>query len=47
MEFERQKLIKEFIAELPSQPPGDGAEISKESKPTEDGDTSTVFVDYR
>ena len=47
MEFERQKLIKEFIAELPSQPPGDGAETGEEAKPPVDGDTPAVFVDYR
>ncbi len=47
MEFERQKLIKEFTMVPPETAPAEGEEPTKETTPPEDGETPLVFIDYR
>ncbi|XP_064391440.1 leucine-rich repeat-containing protein 74B-like [Halichondria panicea] len=48
MEFERQKLIKEFTTTPPDTPPAEGEETTEVKKPSaDDEDSPPVFVDYR
>lgn len=47
MEFERQKLIKEFTMVLPDTPPEEGEGPTEETTPPEDAEAPPVFVDYR